>query len=196
MRKIILLMLSIVFCIASAQAQKLKEGSLDFLKGETKLNISFDYTELKVDGKAEKEFVEHNVERMNIEEPESGDIWKAEWDNSFRIKIFHPGFIKETNRELFDNDRKLRIGTFDDANYQAIVKVFEIIPGKNAGPFSDDPNVNVEVVFTKIDNNEVLAKILIKKSLGKPFSNFEGRIGSAYENVGENFGKFLAKKLK
>ncbi len=188
-------MFVLVFCTVAGYAQKLKKGSLDFLKNEKELNVVFDYSNVIFkfeDGIDEDKYVERQV----IME---GEQWKKDWVNlkdSIKAGCLHSKFIKDFNIVLFDEGFMLRVGVFPSANYQIVIKVNEIVTGKNAGPFSDDPNMSVEVSVTSLNSTNVLANVQMKKTTGKPFSNTLGRIETVYENIGKDLGKFIVKKIK
>src|SRR5438105_3009844 len=83
---------------ASAQKVKLREGSLDVIKGVYNMNIRFDYSQFTVgDGKTEAEYVSEKKEEYNKKEAGTGDVWRKSWIGD-RERRFEPHF-----REEFEN---------------------------------------------------------------------------------------------
>jgi hypothetical protein len=213
------------------QAQKLKQGSLNFLKGENKINIVFDYSKTKIIGKTVRnkmsihEFLtadfEAKIEGLEIDildKESDGNMEKARqlelkrdslilhkdlssyWEQ-YNHRVYAQ-FIKDCNNELKD-DHKLRFGNFPEAKYQATIKVFDITLNTNFNSgmgFSPmglhEPDVDFEIVFTKLNKTEILAKITFNAE-GNQFAwGFENRYITCVGEAGKIFGEFLSKKLR
>lgn len=173
MNKKLLLSLLAAASMYGAAAQKLKEGSLDFLNNQTELNIVFDYTHLKIEGKSEEYYA--------IKE---GKEWQKDWNNS--KKEFFEKFVNSMNLELINRENKLRCGSYGDAKYQATIWVLEL---------DDDNDMNAEVIIHKISDNQALARITLYGAAGA-FGTMANLVGDAMKDAGKKLGKFLAKKLK
>jgi hypothetical protein len=192
MKKIAILLFT--FCFLTTYGQRLVEGNLNVLKNEKTINVVFDYSNVVFrfdDSEEETRYVERKV----IEE---GEQWRTEWETTktnIKSGILYPEFIKEFNLELFDNNCPLKGGNYVDANYTMIVVMKVICTGKNAGPASDDPYIEASVIIKKTGTDDIIAKIDIKRTTGKPFSNTIGRIETVYENIGEDLGEFFAKNI-
>jgi hypothetical protein len=197
MRRIfITVVLSIAFLGSYAQKVKVVSGSLSFLKGEETLNFVFDYSRLQVDGRSEAAFVAEKVKEYNQSKPGKGDEWKSEWETVYRDKFYHPYFFRE-----FNSQSKLRGGVEMQANYEAKVRVLAISPGFMAGPFSKPAIIALEIIFTKVGSDQVLAKISITKAktnMGSlvDIAIIETRIANAFGCAGHKFGKMVAKAVK
>jgi hypothetical protein len=193
MKKITILLFT--FCFLTTYAQRLVEGNLNVLKNEKTINVVFDYSNVVFrfdDSEEETRYVERKV----IEE---GEQWKTDWESkkaAIKAGIFLPEFIKEFNLELFENSCSLRGGNYDSAKYTMVVVIKVICSGRNAGPVSDDPYISATIFIRETATNQNIAKIEISKIEGSPFSDFSGRIESAFENVGNELGEYLAKKIK
>ena len=170
MRRLSVLAVSL-FLVVGASAQKLKEGDLSFLKGENKLHVVFDYSDLKIEGKKETVFLE-----------KKGDKWATDWNNA--KSEFFEKFTKNANMVLIDKDLDLRIGNFPDAKYQITIKVLTL---------DDDWDMTTEVYFAK--DSKILAVVDLKGSAGK-FGSPTNLTGDAMKDAGTRFGKFISKKIK
>lgn len=192
MKKITLILLTL--CFLNSYGQKLVEGNLEFLKNEKTIHIIFDHSKtvfLFDDSDPEERYVERKV----IEE---GEQWKSDWETkkrSIQSGLFCAVFLKELNLEIFDNNCTLRAGKYDTAKYTMVVEIKVICSGRNAGPMSDDPYMSATIFIRETGSNKNLAQIDIKKIEGSPFSDLSGRIESVYENVGDELGEFIAKKI-
>ncbi len=192
MKKIILILLTL--CFLNSYGQKLVEGNLEFLKNEKTIHVVFDYSKtvfLFDDSEPEGRY----VERQAIEE---GEQWKIDWETkkaAIKSGLFHPEFLKEFNLEIFDNNGSLKGGTYETAKYTMVVVINVICSGRNAGPMSDDPYMSATIYIRETGSSKNLAQIEIKKIEGSPFSDLSGRIESNFENVGDELGEFMAKKI-
>lgn len=193
MKKITFILLAL--CFLNSYGQKLVDGNLEFLKNEKTIHIIFDHTKtvfLFDDSEPEERYVERKV----IEE---GEQWKSDWETkkrSIQSGLFCAVFLKELNLEIFDNNCTLRAGKYDTAKYTMVVEIKVICSGRNAGPMSDDPYMSATIYIRETGSNKNLAQIEIKNIEGSPFSDLSGRIESVYENVGDELGEFMAKKIR
>jgi hypothetical protein len=197
MKKTSILVIGMMCFMLSAQAQKVTQGSLAFLKGETALQIAFDYDGLKVNGKTEQAFVEAEVSAKNNKEAGSGDQWKAEWEAAPK-QYFAPAVVDYFNQKM---EGKITGALNAKANYLATVKTIDITTGYMAGPMSKPAAVTVKVVFTKKGSSEALATVEIKNARTNGFNLSKyvimgDRIGSAYSYVGQNLAVAVLKAVK
>ena len=181
-------------------AQKLQEGSLAFLKGQENLHIVFSFDDVKLQGKTEKAYLE-------MENPQWVEGWEAAKSATFMERLLE---------HLNKNVRKLKCGDFPEAQYQATVRVLTV-DRNGLGKFLEGPGVRkvvCEVVFTKTGDPKPLAKItkLIADSKAntgfaptavKDITGVVGAAGSnthlvgvAFGYIGQDLGKFMAKKIK
>lgn len=182
-----------------AQKVKIESGNLSFLKGQATINFNFDYSGMKVDGKSEKTYVDEQVKSKNKEEKGSGDEWKTDWENSYRIDFFQKKVMEDFNTA--SESIALEGGYFEDAPYTVTIKTTVIDPGVSAGPFTRPSLVSVEAIFTKTNSTDVLAKIGIEEAKSGIYDMSNkfydaGRIASAFGKVGENLGDAVVKALK
>ncbi|MDR1345227.1 MAG: hypothetical protein LBK03_00790 [Bacteroidales bacterium] len=203
MKKTGLLFIVIVMTILGVNAQKYKilEGTLSGLKGETELNVVFDYTNLKVENSPEKKFVTQQVAEKNKEKKGEGDEWKTAWETTDRTDLYEPRWFNDFNGEA--SKIGLTAGyDMENANYTATCKAIHIVNiGVAAGPFSQPAEVEMEVVITKTGESTVLARISITKAktgsydLGDMFVE-NRRICSAFGTTGDGLAKCIIKNTK
>jgi hypothetical protein len=196
----LLLLLGIVFITGSISAQtiNIKSGTLDFLKGEKILNISYDYSQFGV-GKFDKEedYIAKKVSEYNEKEAGKGDKWKENWIGD-RKGTYQPKFEELINKSLKPSG--LYVGPENkDAKYTLILKTTFIEPGFNIYVTKKYAAVNVEAIFVETANpDKVLAVIISKNNPGRTYGSNDMdtgiRIGEAYAKCGKELGAFLMKK--
>ena len=174
-----------------AQKIKLTEGSLDPLKGQTSIKTEFKY-EMSV-GKFDKEndYIAQKKKELNEKEPGRGDTWEKNW-KSERKDRFEPQF-----RELFSKHSAMST-TGDSAKYTLIFKTVHTEPGFNVHEKSRPAYIDAEAWIVDADNpNKIIAKITIKKVLGRDVIGFDYETGvrlqEAYKKAGKELGGFIRK---
>jgi hypothetical protein len=169
-KKILLTALFVAVTAFGASAQKLEKSSIDFLKKETQVNITFDFSVLKIESKT--------VEMMIAE---NGEKWKNWWEKA--IPEFSEKFVRTLNTVLSDKNRDLTFGDFQQADYALTVKFLEI---------NDDNDVKALLIFSQNDSENSLAEISIDGKAGR-FGSVANLLGDAMKDAGRKFGKFLLK---
>ena len=188
MKKVYLFIGAIVLLSLSVQAQKIKiqSGDFDFLKGETVVNLKYDYSDMAV-GKFDREedYVQKKVDDYNKKYPGTGrgEQWKEAWEGD-RESRFEPKFAKDRT----------------DAAYTLILKTVFTEPGFNVYVTKKPALINVEAIFVETANPEnVLGVITSDKNPGRTFGDADFdtgiRIAEAYAKCGKELGAFLVKKV-
>jgi len=191
MRKLSILAVCL-FVVGSASAQKFKKGSIDFLKGQSKVNVVFDFTKITIDGDSEESYIK---ERMADEKTsEEAERWKDEWFGAHRTQFMNT-FIKYCNDELKD----LQVSKTEDATYTIVVKIEDIDPGNFGGPFSNPSKLKAAIKIVKTsDMNTALADLLLKNIFNpwgaQPVEYM--RIEMAFGELGKTLAKQLNNGLK
>lgn len=186
------LLLVLIFAFSainlSAQDVKLKEGNIDFLKGQTSLVVQFTYDEnMKIGKVTETEYIDKKVKDLNKKEPGKGDEWKDEYYSN-RTTIYEPKFMGYFNQHTTGVGVTLEKAS-EKAQYIMIVNTIFVEPGFNIGYMDKPAYVNFEVSFVpKDDQSKVLAKYTIMKSPGGIYGiefDFGTRVGEAYAIAGQ-----------
>ena len=199
MKKLSILLLFSVFLLSAGStfAQKLKSGDLKMLKGQTTLNVQYDYSQLKVGKKSVDDYEKEGVAERNRKKPGSGDEWLTKW-KSDKTDRFQPMFEKNFN------DKTSHAGTKIDpvaaeAKYTLIVRVLFLEPGFQSGVGIHKPaylNMDIDVVETSAPD-KVLATVEFHKipSVNMMGYDFDAgsRMQSCFDRAGDDFGKFFLK---
>jgi hypothetical protein len=199
MKKILFLTaLQIIFTGFAVMGQKivLDDGSLDFLKGQQKLLVKYDYSNLSV-GKYDKEadYINDKVAEYNKDEAGKGDKWKESW-LSDRPSRFEPKF-----EELFNTtgDSKIGCSQDSDAKYEMLVHTTFVEPGFNIGITRKNAYINTEIVFKEAATGKEVATILVSNCPGRDAMGFDFdtgyRIEEAYAMLGKSLARYLLKAL-
>src|SRR5690606_37386149 len=172
------------------------DGDLASLSGVTKMNVTFDYSDMRVGKfKTEKEYVDKKVTDYNKKEAGKGDSWHESWVAD-RANRFEPDFIK-----LFNDNCPASIGHFPEEKYTLIFKTTFTEPGYNIHISKKNASINGEVWIVETANQEnVVAKVEIKNCPGRSFGGYDydtgERISESYAKAGKSLGKYLKKTLK
>jgi hypothetical protein len=185
MKKLCVLVACIIVSINIVSAQKFKPVP-DFLKGETKVNVLFDYNGVTFDGDSQKEYYEYK-----------GDSWVEEWEGVRRTGNAS-AFIGDINDEL--KGIKMNVGNYPDAKYTIIVDVLDCDFGAYAGPMSVPAKLKCTIRIVKTGTTETLASITLKEAQNSATVigtavDFD-RMYLAFGEMGEEIGEKLVKILK
>ena len=193
---IMLASMGVLFSFAClAQKIKVTSGDLNFLKGQTTINVEYSYDNMGV-GKFDKEedYINEKVEDYNKKEAGRGDKWKESWIAD-REERFEPKFEELINKNLEKSN--VKIGEFPDATYTMLVKTTYTEPGFNVGVVRKNAYTDYEVVFIENETQEEVATMTILKSpgLGAMGYDFDSglRIQESYAKAGKELGQYLAK---
>jgi len=196
MKKIMLSLLTSVLMLvissASAQKVKLKEGDLSILKGITKMNVRYDYSNMAV-GKftSEAEYIEKKKADYNSKEAGKGDRWEKSW-KADRERRFQPQF-----EELFYKYSKIELGDYPSEKYTLVLKTTFTEPGFNIYVTRKNALINAEVWIEETARpGHALVRIAINKSPGRTFGGYDYDTGERIEEAYAAAGKALAKFLK
>lgn len=191
-----LLLLAFVVSPALAQRIKIAEGSLDALKGETKIDVEFTYEHLKV-GKFDNEddYISKKTEEYNKKEAGRGDAWAKSWKND-RPSRYEPKF-----KELFNDNGVLQAGNFKKTKYVLLFKTLFLEPGFNVGVMRKNAEMDAEVwIVDAANRGNVIAKITVDNAKGRIFGGFDFdtgvRIAESYADAGKALAKFIKKETK
>lgn len=176
MKKIIMLLVVALGCITNLSAQKLTEGSLEPVYGQTVINCVFDYSQLEAAGMPLQEFIE-----WKTADDKNGEDFGPKFERG--IKSAHMNFMEKANDKLKD----VRLAKKEDAAYTLTVKMLTIDkPGREN---------TCEYVFTQTGSNEPIA-IITMNGKGGRFGSFTNLMNDAFKDGGEQFGEFLNKQFK
>jgi hypothetical protein len=185
-----------------AAKAKLVSGDLAVLKGQTTINVEFDYAGMTVGGKAtpETQWLAGEVAKRNGKKAGSGDAFQATWVSS-RAELYAPRFLEELNKELEKAGAKAALGA-GAAKYTLIVRTVQVEPGATIG-FNTQAWATLDVRLVDTATKDVaLATIGIekirpatKKVGGIKLGGYdaESRLAECYDDGGEALGELLVK---
>jgi hypothetical protein len=194
----LVLVVALLLSISALQAQnvQLKSGMLDFLKGESSVNVEYVYDGLMVGKLTEKAYIEKKVAEDNKKESGKGDHWLQSWKND-RTARFEPKFETLLNKQFTERKVNLKFGANQAAEYTLIVKTKAIEPGWNvSGIIRHNAEVSIEAVFVETKNRtKELAVVTITKAPGRDANGFDYDVGyrlqEAYAKAGKELGVFI-----
>lgn len=183
---------------ASVDAQKLKlrEGSLDNLKGTTQFNVRYDYSDMTVTTKdvPEAQFISEKRAAYNKDEAGRGDKWAAAWVADRKAR-FEGQFD-----EQFEKQSGATLGDFPQAKYTIVFHTTHTETGYNIGISRRNAYIDGEILVVETANpSNVIARLTIDNAPGQTFGGYDfdtgTRLQECYAVAGKRFGKMLKKKL-
>jgi hypothetical protein len=196
--KIILTALAISLSIGQAMAQKVRmlEGSLESLKGVSKMNVRYDYEKMGV-GKfeTEQEYLDKKTKDYNEKEPGRGNTWAKSWKADRKNK-FQPQFT-----ELFEKYADITIGDLPNEKYTLIFITKYMEPGFNIYVTRKNAEIDGEAWIVETANpDHVIAKMSVLNCPGRTMGGNDydtgTRLQEAYAVAGKGLGKFISKEIK
>ncbi|MFH0866405.1 MAG: hypothetical protein V1904_09420, partial [Bacteroidota bacterium] len=177
---------------------KVVTGDLNFLKGEKMVNVQYDFSEMKVGGFDEEDYVSKKVEEKNKKEAGSGDKWKEAWENDKTTK-FEPKFEELMNKYLLDDSITVGQDT-SGTNYTVILKTTFLEPGYNVGVSKKPAYINVDIIFVaNSDPTKNLTKLVMTNVLGQGAMGYDYdtgyRISEAYAKCGKSLAAYIDKNI-
>ncbi len=191
----LIVVLTLTTLSANGQKVKVTEGDLNVLKGVTTMKIQYDYSDLKVGGKAETDYVNEKVEAYNKKEAGKGDKWLSNWKGD------REGRYERQFEEKFEEFSNIDIDTKGSGTYTMIVKTRRIEPGFNIYVKKKYAELDSDIwIVETASPGKVLAKITVDGAPGRTYGSDDMdtgvRIAEAYEMTGKAVGKHLKKELK
>ncbi len=192
-----LFLAGLILLAGSVSAQKLKSGSFEALKGQTVINLQYDYSKMAV-GKFdnEQDYINKRVADMNKKEAGTGDKWAQAWVDD-RNSRYAPMFEKNLNAKLDAVGAKATQNA-TDAKYTLIARTVFTEPGFNVGVTRQNAYINMMVDLVETANpGTVLGTVELKnvQSVNMMGYDFDtgSRIQSCYDRAGDWLGNFLLK---
>jgi hypothetical protein len=180
-----------------AQEVVLYEGSPDFLKGQTNLNVEFVYTGMMVSDLTEDIYLKQK--RKEFRKAADGDKFVKKW-NSDRADVYEQKFVDQLNKSL----KKINIVAEKNKpayKYTMIVQTVKLEPGYYNGSNGNkrDTYVNLLTTFVESSNRDnVLCTLKADKIVGTTDEQMQMmettlKITNAYANAAEKTGKMIVK---
>lgn len=201
--------------VTFAQKTKITKGDFTELKGQTEVNVVWDYSEAQVRGGApfatwkaapEAEWLQQIVDKKNEKEAGTGDDWKKRWEAA-KPNNFESSF--ETKMaELWEGTLVKR--GLDNAKYTIRIKVTYMDPGYSMGVSASDAWLSGIIEVVEGDNvtssltmDQIKGASAAKSIPGMAVvaaiegATFEKRLGESFEKMAKSFhAKVLKKAFK
>jgi hypothetical protein len=200
MKKQITLFAALTFTMFMfGQKMKVTQGNFDFIKGQTQINVEFDYENMKIfkDNKTNEQYMTERSADLEEKGKGKGKTWEKQWIAS-RELIYAPKFLELMNRDLYEEKGISFEEGLTDAKYTLIVETVWIYPGWNVAVMRQPAKVSTVLRFVETNNRdnvvlEITAKHAPGNKFGGTFSN-EDRLGEGYAKTGKSLSKMIMKK--
>ena len=176
---------------------KLVSGSVSVLKGQSVINLQYDYSKMAVGKfKSADDYVADRTADMNKKKPGDGDRWAEAWRND-RTSRYQPMLEKNLNQIVGKFNVSCKENA-TDARYTLIIRTTFTEPGYNIGISRQNAWIKMEVDLVETANpGTVLASMQMKREDSANMMGYDydtgGRIQSAYDRAGDHLGAFLVK---
>lgn len=197
--KLSLLFIAGLSLVSMAQKIRTESGDLSFLKGQTELNVKYDFSDFQVGGFAsEGEYKKKKMKEYNEKEAGRGETWEKSWERDKKERF--PNKFEE----LFDKGLTGKIHAAqnnDKATYTLIVKTTFIEPGFNVGVMRKSAAVAFEYIFVESDDeSKVMAKLKQPDVPGSQFGGYDydtgSRISESYAKGAKMLAAYMVKNMK
>ena len=202
MKKLFLvLLLSIATTVFAQNQMNIVQGSFDFLRDQTEVNVQvkFENAIFQVENFTEEQYLEKRKEDIlgNRKRGEEGwQKWNEAWNrfkDSEYLDYLLKGINSKSKKILFKKDAQTK--------YTVIVDAKWIYAGWHGGLIGQEAKLTSDITFVETENpSKVIMKLQGDKVLGKPqnkdFVMEYGRIAGAYEATGKELGKAIKRALK
>ncbi len=187
---------------SQAQDVTVTYGNLLFLKGQTDVNIEFDYDNLRVGEFTEDMYLKQK--RKEFRKAPDADAWVAKWDAD-KSGRFEPKFTKQFNLGTTRIKLVATAGN-NDAQYVMVVKTIRIEPGYYQTGMKRDTYIDVEITIADtahLDKPLCIIKayhIIGVTEVTKEMSDSQIKIAYAYGTIADRLSKMIVdectKKIK
>ena len=194
--KLITICMFALATVAYSQKPKVISGNVKILKGEKEINLQYDYSNMKVGGLDEADYLDQKAADREKKKPGSGEKFKQEWVNN-RATRFEPKFEELLNKNLGDADVKAG-KDMKAAKYTLILKTTYTEPGYNIGISRKPAFLNYEIQIVETENSgNVVCKFTLTNVPGQDAMGNDydtgGRLAEGYAKCGKVIGKYLTE---
>lgn len=203
--------------VAFAQKTKVTQGDFKELKGQTEVNVEWDYSEAQVRGGApfakwkaqsEADWLQQIVDKKNEKEAGTGDDWRKRWEAA-KPGAFEPNF--ETKMAEMWEGALVKRG-LTNAKYTIRIKVTYMDPGYSIGVSASDAWLSGIIEVVDNSTGKVTSALTMDQIKGASAAKsipgmavvaaiegatFEKRLGESFEKMAKSFyAKVLKKAFK
>ncbi|WP_264564791.1 hypothetical protein [Flavobacterium sp. N3904] len=194
--KIVLLFLFFI-SVVSAQRFDIVSGKLNNLKGISEYNVTFDYTDQKVQGfETEEDFLKDKMDKRKEVAGES-EKFRKDWFND-RENKYEPKFIEYFNKRFEKGEIKCEKNS--ELKYTMNIKTTWIYPGYSVVAVAQPAKISAIITVVETANpKNVLVEMEFDKSIGLAQGTFDFdqgyRIAGAYQKLAKNMVMQLKRFL-
>ncbi len=165
-------------------------GNYKNLKGISKYNVTFDYTNLKVHGfETEANYIKEKKWKKIGKEGEA-ETFEKDWYEA-RENQYEPAFIAYFNKKFEKGE--VVCSKNSELQYTMNIKTTWIYPGY----FAEPAKISAIVTFSETKNpNNVLFSLEYEKTIGYEDRDFNGRLGNRITGAYEKLAKNITLQLK
>jgi hypothetical protein len=178
-RRRILLLIGLFFIVLSTHSQTIMEGEFPWLKGQTRVQLIIDWSQLSIANMSVDEWIRCRQD----EQPE----WNAqnEWESELKPQI-GSNIIEQVNRKWEKHNALLTSKPNKAAIYALVV-----IP-QNISRKGDNRN---DCLLKEIATDKILVKFTVN-SRGGVFGSMSNLWGDGYKNTGKKIATLLARQFR
>ena len=183
-----------------AQKSKVQQGDWKNLKGITKFNLVFDYSNLEIPKYDNEEaFLKDKMQQREEKEQGDGERFKKSWFDD-RENRYEPKFIESFNKR-WDESEVVVGKDLADADYTIKIHTTFMYPGYNVGVMRQNSKIDAVLTIYKKDNpNTPVFEVKYTKAEGSGALGYDFnsgyRISEAYAKLAKTFAAELKKKSK
>lgn len=182
-----------------AQKMKVVSGDFDFLKGQERILVKFDFSEVKFYNEhlTEQGYIDRRIKEIEEKEPGESANWVKDWED-FRDNRFLDKFVNIATENSKANIKFLKEG---DTPYTLVVKATWIYPGWFGGVMKQHAKVSTLLSFVESANpSNTLLVIEADKAPGDiafvGIPNNNDRIAEGFAKTGKSLAQLIDKRLK
>jgi hypothetical protein len=197
MKKSVVLLFLFFMSVASAQRFDVLSGKVSNLKGISAYNVTFDYTNQKVQGfDSEEAYLADKMDKRKEVEGESEQFRKDWFDD--RENKYEPKFMEYFNKRFEKGEIKCEKNS--DLKYTMNIKTTWIYPGYSVVAVAQPAKISAVITVVETANpKNILVQMEFDKSIGLGQGTFEFdqgyRIAGAYEKLAKNMVMQLKRFL-
>lgn len=205
--------------VAFAQKTKITKGDFKELKGQTEVNVAWDYADAQARGggpfakwkaQPEADWVQAIVDKKNEKEAGKGDDWKKRWETAKENNF--PSSFETKMAEMWEGALVKR--GLDNAKYTLHCRPTYLDPGYSTGTGATDAFLSVIIEVRETGTENVISSATMEMIKGASAAQyipgvggaiaggvegatFEKRLGESYEKMAKSlYAKVLKKAFK
>lgn len=192
MKKTIVLSLLFISILTYGQKRTTLQGDIKNLKGITKFDIVFDYSNVSIPHyESEKLFLATKVAYYERQIKGKGEKFKKEWFAN-RKDIYEPMFVKSFNKWF--NKKEETISS--SANHSISIEITNLYTGYNVAVVNQAGKISAIFTVSNKSTKKLLFKGRVNNIKGGRSYEMSDRIAISYYNLAKNISLYIKRKSK